>query len=330
MSHNLLSSRSPRFNFRTLLALAGAVAALPAASFGCSVCGCSLSSDWAQQGGVEAEGFQSSVRYEYFEQDNLRGGLHSVATGGFTYPGPDEIQQRTYSRSTWVGLDWKTGTPWSVSLQVPYIDRWHSTIAAGDTAISTSSASGVGDARVTARYQIRQGNESSWVFQFGLKLATGAFDQNFVTGPEAGNPLDRGLQLGTGTTDLLAGVGYYARPAINVGWFSQLQFQQPLASRDQFLPSSTVTWNNGVRYLNTSNFTPELQLNVRWDSHETNAQADYANSGDLVALLTPGVTADITHAISAFVYVQIPVFEKVNGIQLEPRYLFTTGVRWQW
>ena len=47
-------------------------------------------------------------------------------------------------------------------------------------------------------------------------------------------------------------------------------------------------------------------------------------------LLTPGLTADITHTISAFAYVQIPVFQKVNGIQLEPRYLFTTGVRWKW
>ncbi len=327
------SSRSPRFNFRLLLALAGALAALPVAGFGCSVCGCSLSSDWAQQGGaVEAAGFQSSLRYEYFEQDNLRSGYHSINSADLpaSYTENNEVQQRTYSRSTWVGIDWKTGTPWAVSLQIPYIDRFHSTLDAGDTVISTANKSGIGDARITASYQLRQGNESSWSFQAGLKLPTGGFNQNFATGPDAGTLLDRGLQLGTGTTDLLAGVGYYARPEINLGWFTQVQFQQPLASRDQFLPASTVSWNNGVRYLNSSNFTPELQFNVRWDSHETNAQADYTNSGDLVALLTPGVTADITHTISAFVYVQIPVLEKVNGLQLEPRILFTTGVRWKW
>ena len=329
--HSFSLFRRPLLNFRhPLLTLVGALAALPAASLGCSVCGCSLSADWAQQGGVEEQGFQSSVRYEYFEQDNLRSGLHSADTGAFTYPNANEIQQRTYNRSTWLGLDWDTGTPWAVSLQVPYVDRWHSTIADGDTDLSTSRASGIGDVRLTARYQLRKGNESSWSFQVGLKLPTGGFDQNFATGPEAGTFLDRGLQLGTGTTDLLAAVGYYARPMLNVGWFSQLQLQQPLASRDDFLPSTTVTWNNGVRWLNTSRFTPELQFNVRWDSHETNDQADYANSGDLVALLTPGLTADITHGISAFVYVQLPVYEKVNGLQLEPRFLFTSGLRWKW
>jgi hypothetical protein len=104
---------------------------------------------------------------------------------------------------------------------------------------------------------------------------------------------------------------------------------QPLAARANFIPSTSVNLSGGVRWLNTSRFTPQLQLNVKTEAREHGAAADTANSGGTLAYLSPGVTAELTDKSNAFVFVQLPVYQRVNGLQLEPRWLLSTGLRWK-
>ena len=295
----------------------------------CSACGCSLSSDWADQGYAMLPGFEAGLRFEYFEQSDLRSGTGRVDRSTLSFPNDDEIQQRTVNRNTWLDLNYVINSSWAISAALPNHDRFHTTIAEGDTEISTSQASGIGDVRLLARYQ-KFGLDHSFSLQFGLKLPTGRFDQNFEAGPQAGELLDRGLQPGTGTTDLLAGVSWFGRPAPTIGCFVQALVDQPLAARDGFLPSSNVSLSGGVRWLNSSHFTPQLQLNLKAESREHGAEADTPNSGGTLAYLSPGVTAELTAKSSAFVFVQVPVYQRVNGLQLEPRWLLSTGVRWRW
>ena len=174
-----------------------------------------------------------------------------------------------------------------------------------------------------------QSAQSPRRLQFGLKLPTGRFDQNFSDGPAAGSLLDRGLQLGTGTTDLLAGVSWFARPVQSIGVFVQGTAQQPLAGRDGFIPSASITVSGGVRWLNFSRFTPQLQLNVKAEGREHGAEADTPNSGGVIAYLSPGVTAELTAESSAFVFVQLPVYQRVNGLQLEPHAIVSIGLRYR-
>ena len=273
-------------------------------------------------------GLEAGLRFEYFEQSDLRSGTGSVDRSKLTFPTDDEIQQRTVNRNTWFDLNYVVNPSWAVSAAVPYSDRFHTTIAEGDTDISTSRASGLGDIRLLARYQ-KFSPRQSFSLQFGLKLPTGRFDQNFADGPQAGELLDRGLQLGTGTTDLLAGASWFTRPAENFGYFASVMLLQPLASRDGFLPSTSLTLSTGVRWLNSSRFTPQLQLNLKTEGREHGEQADTPNSGSTIAYLSPGVTAEVTAQTSAFVFVQLPVYQRVNGLQLEPKWLLSLGVRWQ-
>jgi hypothetical protein len=313
------------------LGVGGLGVAIGASSVGyaCSVCGCSLSSDWALQGYVDRPGLRADVRYEYYEQSELRSGTHSVNRGSLALPNADEIQQSTLNRNVWLGLDYASADDWGVSAQLPYYNRSHGTIAPGDTAVSTSHAEGIGDLRVLGRYQFHHDMESSWSVQLGLKLPTGGFHQTFDGGPQAGGALDRGLQLGTGTTDALAGVSYFGRPTENLGCFIQALLQRPLDTREDFRPSTSLSLNGGVRWLNTSRFTPELQVNVRFDGRESGAQADYDNSGGTIVNLSPGVTFDIRRNLDAFAFVQIPVYQRVNGLQLQPEWLFSLGIRYK-
>ena len=308
----------------TAFALTGGVTSAP----GCSVCDCSLSSDWNAQGDDQPPGFEVGLRFENFDQTELRSGTEHVDRAALTFPTDREVQQRTLNRNSWLDLKYAADSSWGFTVSVPYHDRFHTTIAEGDTAISTSRASGIGDLRVLARYQ-SSGSQQSFSLQFGLKLPTGRFDQSFADGPQAGEALDRGLQLGTGTTDLLAGASWFARPAGNVGCFVQAMLDQPLAARAGFLPSASVTFSGGVRWLNSSRCTPQLQLNLKTEVREHGAASDTANSGGTLAFLSPGLTAEVAAQDHAFVFLQLPVYQRVNGLQLEPRWLLSVGWRHQ-
>lgn len=273
-------------------------------------------------------GLEAGVRYEYFEQSDLRTGTGSVDRATLELPNDDEIQQRTVNRNTWLDLNYVANSSWAVSAQIPYHDRFHTTIAEGDTAISTSDASGLGDVRILGRYQ-KSGMTRSYGLQFGLKLPTGRFNQNFSAGPQAGELLDRGLQLGTGTTNLLFGVSLFGRPLVNLGCFAQIMFEQPLAARAGFLPSASANLSGGVRWLNSSRFTPQLQINLKSETREHGAEADTPNSGGTLAYLSPGVTAELSQSARAFVFVQLPVYQRVNGLQLEPRWLLSLGLHFK-
>ena len=307
--------------------LVTAVALGSATAYGCSVCGCSLSSDWASQGYRSLPGWQATWRFEYYDQSMLRSGTTTEDRSDLSLPNDQEIQQDTLNRNTWLGLDYVFDPSWALSVQLPWYDRFHSTIAPGDTAISTSHASGLGDLQIVGRYQSFNLQRSVGV-TLGLKLPTGRFDQNFATGPAAGTPLDRGLQLGTGAADLLVGASYFTHPTVRLGCFAQVLADQPLDSRAGFRPAPSVSLNSGVRLLTNGAVTPQLQVNLRWDGRETGANADRDNSGDTFAYLSPGMTVEVGAHGHGFAFVQVPVYQRVNGLQLTPRWLLSVGLRW--
>jgi hypothetical protein len=313
---------------RFFLIISAAALAAPTPGRACSVCGCSLSSDWAAQGYGTHPGLDADLRYEYYDQDNLRSGTSSADLRDYPLPNDLEIQHDTLTRGTWLDLDWVGSPQWGVAVQLPYYDRFHSTTSPGDTQVSESRASGIGDARIEVRYQ-EYDPVQSFNLQFGLKLPTGRDDQNFMDGPSAGTLLDRGLQLGTGTTDVLAGAAWFRRLGPNLGAFAQATVDQPLAARDGFLPSSSVNVNTGLRYLNTSALTPQLQVNARWDGREHGIEADTPDSGDTAVFLSPGLTVEAGKSGSIFAFLQVPVYQRVNGLQLEPRWLLSLGFRWR-
>jgi len=294
----------------------------------CSICGCSLSSDWALQNFNSMNGTEIDGRFEYFEQNQLRSGAHTVDRGALEFPNDQEIQQETLNRGYWVSIDQAFASDWGITASLPTYSRFHTTIAPGDTEISTSRASGIGDLRVVGRYQ-KHTMKQGWSLEFGLKLPTGKIDQTFVAGPQAGEGLDRGLQLGSGSTDAIVGATYFNRFAPAWSAFAQAVVQAPVTEKDDYRPSASLNLNAGIRWLNTSRVTPQLQINARWDTREHGANADFDNSGDTIVDLSPGVTVDVTRTTNVFVFLQLPIYQRVNGYQIEPHWLLSSGFRWK-
>jgi hypothetical protein len=44
--------------------------------------------------------------------------------------------------------------------------------------------------------------------------------------------------------------------------------------------------------------------------------------------LSPGVTVSVSKALTLYGYFQVPVYQRVNGYQIEPRYSVSIGLRY--
>jgi len=309
------------------LTLAIASVTLTPAALACSSCGCTLNADWASQGLKTGSGLSLGLRHDQFDQNVLRSGTGKVDTAAITYPTDQEIQKQTMNRNSILSLDYGAADGWGVNLQLPWIDRTHSTIAAGDTEPSGSASSSIGDLRVLGRYQ-GFSPERDWGLQFGLKLPTGAIDVNFNSGPQAGQPLDRGLQPGTGTTDLLLGAYRFGPLSQTLDFFTQVLLQQPLNSRDGFKPGTGVNLSGGVRWVGEGAVVPQLQLNARIEGRESGANADVANSGASLLYVSPGASMAVTDRLQLYGFMQVPIYQRVNGMQLEPKYSVSIGLHY--
>ncbi|ADI28939.1 hypothetical protein [Methylotenera versatilis] len=294
-------------------------------AFACSSCGCTLNSDWSSQGISSGEGTRFDVRFDYFKQSDYRNGTSSVSRSNI--PVGTEVQDTTINRNLTLGLDHSFNQDWAINLLLPIFNRSHGTYGEdGDypdpAALITSSSKGLGDLRVTGRYQGLSADRSSGI-TFGLKLPTGETNDTF----NDGSPLDRGLQLGTGTTDLLLG-GYYFG-SINRDWdyFAQATVQIALNKHNDFRPGNGLNATAGVRYMGFESFIPQLQFNTRIEKRESGAEADVDNSGATLIYISPGVTVPINKTVQAFGFIQVPIYQHVNGYQIEPNVLLSTGLR---
>ncbi|MEO7756825.1 MAG: hypothetical protein ABIS07_09615 [Dokdonella sp.] len=314
-------------SFRTTAIATLLSAATPGIALACSSCGCTLNADWATQGLSAGRGWRFDVREDYFNQSQLRSGTDSVGRGSIELPSEQEVQQTTVNRNTTFGIEYNPNANWGISATLPYFDRFHTTIGEGDNDISTSHSHGIGDLRVIARYAGLSADRTTGI-QFGLKLPTGRTDDTFSSGPLEGEIVDRGLQPGTGSTDLLVGAYHFGMLAQNWDYFAQGLLQQPISSKDDFKPGTGVNFSLGTRYVANTFFVPQLQVNVRAEKRESGANADIPNSGATLAYLSPGFTLNFNRRFAGFLFVQAPIYQRVNGLQLEPRYSVSAGLHY--
>lgn len=315
------------------LSLAAVFALAANTALACSSCGCNLGAEWADEGYAATSGLRLDFRYDFVDQHQLRSGAHAASAAdvqnAIAAGSAEETQRRTLTRFYTLGLDYSFNRDWGVNLQLPVLDREHSTLADGETVEDSSHKRGVGDLRLLARYQGIFDDRSLGV-QLGLKLPSGSHTQNFSAGPNAGATLDRGLQLGTGTTDLIVGVYHFGALSRDWDHFEQAQYKNALNARDGFRPSPQFTANAGLRYVGNATFIPQLQLNLKVEDRESGAAgvADTANSGSRELDLSPGLTIKPAKHLAVYGFVQLPLHRAFNGLQLSPSYILTTGLRY--
>ncbi len=301
---------------------------LPMPALACSSCGCSLTSDWLSQGLVAVPGTVVTIRYDDVPQTRLQDGRSGVDRAMIALPTNREVERYTYNHYLTAIVDHQFASGWGVDLQVPAIYRPHVTTAPGDTEFSNSRSGGVGDVRISGRWQGFGGPGITGV-QFGLKLPTGSFREHFLGGPQAGEEVDRGLQPGTGTTDALVGAYHYGRIAPKVDVIVQALAQIPLDSRAGYRPAVATNVSAGFHYTGWAGITPQLQINFRVAGRDLGVNADREHSGGELLYVAPGGIVRLSSRTSAFAYVQVPVYQRVIGYQLVPTYTASVGINYR-
>ena len=308
----------------------------------CASCGCTLSSDWASQQFSYTPGLKLDLRYDYINQDQLWRGNKKISPDAASQivnnGNPQEIEKYTINNYLTLGIDYSTSRDWGVNIQVPYIDRKHSTLGTASDGFTAGPGGGqfdshtksLGDIKAIGRYQGFT-EQCNFGVLYGIKLPTGSYTETGTsTDPTAPGPvpIDRGLQPGTGTTDAI--VGAYYSNGIGQDWdyFTQALFQTALDYRNQYKPGDSLNLNAGLRYAGFSTVFPQLQLNYRNVRRDEGANADQVSTGGMLMYLSPGISAAIGNQVSVYGFVQVPVYQDVNGVQLTPRYTATVGVHY--
>jgi len=314
-----------RGSVAVIYALAAALA--PAgASAGCGSAFCTVNADWGTQGLWTEPGGRIDLRFEFIDLDQPKQGATRVDLGQI----PEETEEIQTINRNWVAtFDYNFDGYWGVNVIAPLVDRYHHHLADAEDNPTPEqwSFTELGDIRVQGRYRFtlsRDGPISAGI-ALGLKLPTGSFT---VTNPE-GVAAERMLQPGTGTTDLLI-TGFLSRPlGPQDSIFVQLSAEAALDSRDQYRPGNRVYLNVGYNRWLTTRMGLQLQFNFAFKRPEEGNNAEPEVSGGKYVFFSPGISYDLSRAFQVYAYVQLPIYQYVNGVQLTADWAALAGVAWR-
>jgi hypothetical protein len=208
---------------------------------------------------------------------------------------------------------------------LPYIHRTHEHIHhdLGGDEYERWNYSGLGDLELSATRNIVPASGPRFRFGLGVKAPTGKQDPALT---EDGEPLEASARIGTGAWDFLANLGAEWRfHAPGKGSEEQMPFRVTLAGRyngngvEEFRHGAEAQVNVGTEYPLVKHLSLLLQSNYRLRAKDDAGDAEdeeEANTGGAAVYATPGIRFDAVPGFSIYGLAQIPIYERVNGIQV--------------
>jgi ribosomal protein L27 len=252
-----------------------------------------------------ASPFVFDVRFDAIDQNERNDAAHAHWYGShFLTTGTVETQ---------IG-----GQTWFLS--VPRVERHlHTDKTAVGATNYDQTVVGLGDITVGTRFDWR-----GFTVNAGVKLPTGKDDVLFAD-PDGGLSR-RYLQIGTGSTDLLAGIRKdFGAPDSAWSEFVQLQAEGSVASDVNFRPGTTLSLSAGVRYKLTEKLAASLQGSLLRQFRDKNTMRldpttprqaaapsksvydEDLESGGLTTSLAAGLSYKISGATSAYLFYSQPI-----------------------
>lgn len=296
-----------------------------AAHASCGAAFCVVNTNWTPQSVWTETGSSVDLRYEYIRQDRLMHGARDVSAAA-TSDDPQEVS--TDNRNLFVSISHQFASGWGLSLLAPVVARRHLHRIESDGSIvpEITTFTALGDVRLSGRYQRAAGRDGAQAaiagISFGLKLPTGRTDVTSGDGARA----ERSLQPGSGTTDLTLGAFYHRKlPQQGATWFAQTQWSQPLSSHAGFKPGAQWGVDVGYTAQLSGRFSALLQANLLLKARDRGAAAEPADSGGRFLFISPGLSYAAGRTLQFYGFVQLPVYQYVNGVQLTARSALIAG-----
>jgi hypothetical protein len=315
------------------LVLIAALAPAPArASCGAESCPLDMSAS-----GSMGRRFSFDVAYQYVLQDRVLVGTRRGTVGELSSP-EDEV--KTESRTINLLGQAQFSARFGATAMLPYIDRVHEHVSNEDPLnpeLVEWRYHGVGDLTLLGQaIATRPAREGTMVsFQLGAKLPTG---RRHVV-PEGEEEPEPGARPGTGSVDALAGVHvmrsvhmpWRANGGANTPVFVSVLLRANGRGTDDYRVGNELQTSLGANYTLAPSVEFSLQLNGRFrgmdDVGLTDALRD--NTGGQAIYASPGLRMRMGGGVSAYAIAQLPVYQRVNRIQIVAPYHLMIGTTFE-
>jgi len=284
----------------------------------------------------ETRRFSLDLSLQYIDQDQPRIGTRGAHVGETPSAHHDEV--RTVNRISTLALTYAASERLHLTASLPFVSRDHLHLEAGDE-IATSESwriRGTGDLSLAARAEILPGSRTThsglWLIG-GVKLPTGAHD---VTNGE-GELAELPIQPGSGSVDGLAGIAYNGGVVRRAGahggmgdfavvpYFLSATYQFR-GSADDYRLGNELQLNAGSAYPVARHLEALLQLNARIRERDHGDPEETGMTGGTFAYASPGLRWSFRGA-ALYAIVQLPLYQKVNALQLTSNSNYVIGVQ---
>lgn len=266
---------------------------------------------------------------QYIDQDRLQHGRNEIRRPA---PPPEgELENRTVNRVTTLFASYGVSPDLFLSASLPYVSRYHAHFDGG--AFAAFHLDGVGDGSVAARYRFLP---DVWG-GLSVKLPTGSRSSTNREGDEA----EPTIAPGTGSTDFSASVVYQSTASVrsltygplgNVAampWFVGVTARRNGRGTRDYRAGNELQVNAGANYPVFESFQVLFQLNYRVKSRDDVGRTDAirADTGGTFLYGSPGLRFAFTPRAALYGYVQIPIYQRINGVNIVSRYNLFGGLQ---
>ncbi len=292
-----------------------------------------------------AKAWMLTYRYMYMSMDGNRDGTDSLSTGDVHNDflvAPTDMTMQMHM----LGIMYAPTNKLTIMAMLPYLKKEMDHVARNGTKFTTKT-DGIGDIKASAVYHFYQNDIHTFIVNAGISFPSGSIDERGDTlMPDVQLPYP--MQLGSGTFDLLPGVTYLGNSG-NWSWGSQLLATVRLGENDK---NYTLGDEGALNGWVTRAWTGMVATSVRIDGKSwgdiEGADPDIAavnmSGVKIVPTADPdlrsGKRIDLLFGIEIFgnegalkngrlaVEAGFPVYQYLDGPQLETDWLSTAGLQW--
>jgi hypothetical protein len=318
---------------KTFISAATAIflgAGLSHASCGSALCSLDTHGPHAGGRGAGHVGYE----FEYVDQDHARIGRRAADVGAIRGHHDEAYTVSRVHRLTGAyGLTDRLG----VEFALPLVSRSHGHVHhhMGQNLPEAWSFSGLGDVSASLTWAlVRPAGPGAWpVITVGLggEFATG----EHAVENEDGDHAEPGITPGSKSTDLLAGLSARWTPQARSGRplpvFVSLAYKANGRGEDGYRLGDVFTANAGAGYplWERVNLFGQVNLRVAGRDSRGNTHEEVQKTGGESLFLSPGVEYRFLKDWFASALVQLPVYRRVNQIQLVSDYNFLSSVTYR-
>ena len=339
--------------------VAGVFSAIQDARASCGAESCALD-NFSTIGRARRLSFE--VSFQTIDQDRPRIGTRGAQVGEL--PGHhDEVETR--NRQVSLRAQLALSPRWSIGASVPYLDRVHRHIVnevGAAPELRSWQYRGFGDASLVGNWMALGSGDPTTpvtvVLQGGVKLPTGDRHVEAIGGEEP----EPHARLGTGSTDLLVGghlmhflgVPTLSGAASSLPLFAGVMYMHSGRGTDRYRVGRMFDATAGSSYPLFDRLRLLSQMNFRWRGRDDagvphegahhhllagteaahqvtpeEAHEIFENTGGVSVYASPGLRFEAGPLLALSAYLQTPIYQQVNGIQVVAPYHFWIGATYK-